>query len=86
MSVDGRKDLNKADSTEQDISRFPKRKKDAEKCTRGGGRLTLPTSQHLLQTLRIFLSLQLVHAIEDSRLRQLVAFCFLSLLVKGEFK
>lgn len=46
------------------------------------GRLTWPTSHHILQIRRIFL----VHVVENSRFRQLVAFCLLSLLGKGEFK
>ena len=53
VNTDGREGLYNTDPTEQEISRFPKGEKDAESAQGGCGRLTLPTSQHLLQTLRI---------------------------------
>ena len=85
MGVDGRADLYKADSTEQEASRFPKRGRDAESVT-GWWQINFTNLAPPFAGIKNFLSPQLVHAVEDSRLRQLVAFCFLSSLVKGEFK
>jgi hypothetical protein len=74
-----------ADLTEKEISGFSKRRNHSESAQKNGT-FTFPTSLHLLADIQNFPSSQRICIVEDSRLRQLVAFCFLSLLVKGKFK